>query len=142
MRSKGMLGGGMLRISQQVRDALVAHARKDAPMEACGYLAESDAVVREAISLRNADASAEHFSLDPAEQFDALRRMRADSLKLKGVYHSHPATSARPSAEDLRLANDPDLSYVIVSLAADEPVIKSFRIHSGLAMEEELVIGQ
>lgn len=111
-------------------------------MEACGYLAERDAVVREVISLSNADASAEHFSLDPAEQFAALRRIRADGLELKGVYHSHPATPARPSTEDLRLANDPDLSYVIVSLAAGDPVIKSFRIQNGLATEEELLIEQ
>jgi proteasome lid subunit RPN8/RPN11 len=130
----------MLRIAHQVMADLVAHARRDAPIEACGYLAERDEVVAVAIPLKNADASQEHFTLDPAEQFAAVRHMRAEGLKLKGVYHSHPASPARPSPEDLRLANDPDLSYVIISLAADEPAIKSFRIQHGCAAEEEFIV--
>lgn len=132
----------MLRISQHVINALVAHAQKDLPIEACGYLAEREAIVAEAIPLKNLDASQEHFTLDPEEQFAALRRMRSEGFKLKGVYHSHPATPARPSKEDLLLANDPNLSYVIVSLASNEPVIKSFRIQGRVATEEELTIEQ
>ena len=130
----------MVRIAQRVIADLLAHARRDIPLEACGYLAERDGIVAEAIPLTNADASQEHFSLDPAEQFDAVRRMRSEGLKLKGVYHSHPATPARPSPEDLRLANDPDLSYVIISLAGNGPVLKSFRVRSGRASEEEITI--
>ena len=130
----------MLRIAHQVMADLIAHARRDAPIEACGYLAERDEVVALAIPLKNADASQEHFTLDPAEQFVAVRRMRTEGLKLKGVYHSHPASPARPSPEDLRLANDPNLSYVIVSLAAGEPAIKSFRIQQGCAAEEEFIV--
>lgn len=119
---------------------LEAHALRDKPVEACGYLAERDGIVVEAIPLKNADASPEHFSLDPVEQFAALRRMRTEGLVLRGVYHSHPATPARPSAEDIRLANDPLLSYVIVSLASGEPAIKSFRIRGGSAEAEETII--
>ena len=130
----------MLRLSRQVWDALIAHARKDLPIEACGYLAEREEIVTEAIPLKNLDDSHEHFTLDPEEQFAALRRMRSAGCKLKGVYHSHPSTPARPSAEDLHLAKDPNLSYVIVSLASEEPVIKSFRIQGQVATEEELTI--
>lgn len=111
-------------------------------MEACGYLAEREDIVIQAIPLKNMDASHEHFSLDPEEQFAAMRRMRSEGCKLKGVYHSHPSTPARPSAEDLLLANDPNLSYVIISLASDEPVIKSFRIQGQLATEEKLTVEQ
>src|SRR5512139_4003661 len=103
----------MLKIMQQVIEDLVAHARKDAPVEACGYLAEKEEIIIEAIPMKNADASPEHFTLDPAEQFAVLRRLRNEGLTVKGVYHSHPATPARPSQEDLRLAYDPGLSYVI-----------------------------
>jgi [CysO sulfur-carrier protein]-S-L-cysteine hydrolase len=130
----------MLRITQQAVADIMAHAQKEAPIEACGYLAERELIVEEAIPLKNQDASPEHFALDPSEQFAALRRMRTEGLKLRGVYHSHPATPARPSAEDVRLANDPSLSYVIVSLAAGEPVLMSFRIQNGHAEEEELSI--
>jgi proteasome lid subunit RPN8/RPN11 len=121
-------------------ESIIEHARKDAPIEACGYLAEKDGIVSAAAPLTNIDASHEHFTLDPAEQFAALKRMRAEGLKLKGVYHSHPATPARPSDEDLRLANDPNLSYMIVSLATIEPGIKSFHIQNSMATEEELTI--
>jgi proteasome lid subunit RPN8/RPN11 len=130
----------MLRITPKVAADLVAHALRDAPVEACGYLAERDGIVIEAIPLKNSDASPEHFALDPAEQFASLRRMRAEGLTLKGAYHSHPVTPARPSSEDIRLSQDPDLSYVIVSLAADEPDIKSFHIRGGSAADEDIII--
>lgn len=90
--------------------------------------------------LKNVDASPEHFSFAPAEQFAAVRQMRAAGVRLRAVYHSHPATPARPSIEDIRLANDPALSYVIVSLAGELPEVKSFRIRDGQAAVEPLNI--
>jgi proteasome lid subunit RPN8/RPN11 len=48
------------------------------------------------------------------------------------IYHSHPETPARPSAEDIRLALTPDVIYVIVSLRnADAPAVKGFLINDG-----------
>lgn len=120
-----------MRITQTAWQQIVDHARSDSPIEACGYLAAEDDVIVEAIRLRNADASPEHFSFDPAEQFSTLRAIRKKGRKLLAVYHSHPASPARPSQEDIRLAFDPALSYVIASLAAEAPVVKSFRIRNG-----------
>jgi proteasome lid subunit RPN8/RPN11 len=54
-------------------------------------------------------------------------------------YHSHPATPARPSEEDINLAYDPDLRYIIISLAGEEPVVNAFRIINGAVSGEELV---
>ena len=82
----------------------------------------------------------EHFSFEPAEQFATVRQMRAAGVRLRAVYHSHPATPARPSPEDIRLANDPSLSYVIVSLAGLQPDVKSFRIRDGQVAVEPLNI--
>lgn len=59
---------------------------------------------------------------------------------MRAVYHSHPATPARPSAEDIRLANDPSISYVIVSLAGPEADVKSFLIHNGQVSPEPLEV--
>jgi proteasome lid subunit RPN8/RPN11 len=129
-----------LRIWQTVIDQLIEHARGDAPLEACGYLAERDGVVVALFRLRNVDASAEHFSFDPAEQFSALRQMRAAGLRMRAVYHSHPASPARPSVEDIRLAYDPALYYVIVSLAQAEPDVKAFVIRGGEVFAELLEI--
>jgi proteasome lid subunit RPN8/RPN11 len=129
----------MLNIQQRVIDSLIEHARKDAPIEACGYLAEKDGFVVMSLALTNVDASKEHFSLDPKEQFDAVREIRSRGLRLRAVYHSHPASPARPSEEDIRLAFDPNLSYVIVSLDK-VTVIKSFGIRMGKVEEEEIII--
>ena len=129
-----------MNIKQSIIEQLIQHARADAPVEACGYLAETDGVVNAIFRLKNADASPEHFSFDPAEQFAAVRQMRVVGTRLRAVYHSHPATPARPSPEDIRLANDPALSYVIVSLAGAQPDVKSFRIRDSQVAAEPLKI--
>ena len=128
----------MLRIQPTVVKGIIAHVRKEAPLEACGYLAEKDGIVIRHYELTNMDASEVHYSMDPAEQFAAVRRMRAAGLNLHAAYHSHPRTQARPSAEDLRLAYDADLSYVIVSLL--DYSMKSFKIKNGMFEQEEIEI--
>ena len=77
-------------------------------------------VVTRHIRMTNADASPEHFSFRPQEQFDALKSARDSGEQLVGVYHSHPETPARMSEEDIRLANDVNTIYVIHSLATGE----------------------
>jgi proteasome lid subunit RPN8/RPN11 len=96
--------------------------------------------VEKVYPLTNIDASPEHFSLDPAEHFAAIKDMRARGLVALGNFHSHPSTPARPSAEDLRLAYDPTASYLILSLAAEQPVLRSFHIEQGKATPEPLEI--
>ena len=55
------------------------------------------------------------------------------------IYHSHPESPARPSAEDIRLALTPGVSYIIVSLEkANSPVLKSFQITEGRFEPEEV----
>jgi proteasome lid subunit RPN8/RPN11 len=128
----------MMTLAASVRDEIIAHALRDAPIEACGYLAEKDGVVSRLFRLTNADASPEHYTLVPAEQFAAVREMRKSGHDLRAVYHSHPASPPRMSQEDLRLAFDCGLSYVIISLAGEEPIVKSFTIHNGAALEEDI----
>jgi proteasome lid subunit RPN8/RPN11 len=88
--------------------------------------------------LTNTDQSAEHFSMDPAEQFAAIKDIRNRGWVLLGNFHSHPATPARPSAEDIRLAFDSSLSYVIISFQNDPPELKSFLIREGQVAEEPI----
>ena len=121
----------MLRINKDVMTAIIAHAARELPYEACGYLAEKNSLICKHYELTNTDTSAAHFSMDPKEQFAAVKDMRGLGLKLCGVYHSHPATPARPSAEDIRLAHDPDIVYVIVSLADNTPTVSAYSIRRG-----------
>jgi len=129
-----------MKMTEQVFREMLSHAEAQAPIEACGYLAAKDGVAVESVPLTNADNSPEHFSLDPAEQFAAARKIRENGMQLRAVYHSHPATPARPSAEDIRLAFDPELSYVIVSLAASAPDIKCFSIRNRIVTPEQIEI--
>ncbi|MGB8601138.1 MAG: M67 family metallopeptidase [Rhizomicrobium sp.] len=130
-----------LNLTTAVLADLIAHARQDAPVEVCGYIGERNGVASRNIRLTNADASPEHFTLVPAEQFAAVKALRANGYSLRAVYHSHPASPARLSEEDKRLLRDPNLSYVIVSLAGAEPVVKSFRIGAD-AHEEKILVAQ
>lgn len=120
---------------------MIAHARSCLPNEACGLLAgvEEDGkkTVRRIYLLTNTDQSPEHFSMDPREQFAALRDARNNGWEILGNFHSHPSTPSFPSAEDIRLAFDSSLSYIILSLANEQqPVVKSFRIKSSVVTEE------
>ncbi len=128
----------MLKILKNVFDAIISHAERDLPIEACGYLAGRDGVVRRHYELKNMDRSGIHFTFDPQEQFDAIKDMRASGLKPRAVYHSHPTTPARPSEEDIRLAYDQTISYVIISLNGGHPVTKSFKIKKNEVEQEEI----
>ena len=128
-----------LKITEQVLAGLMAHSRETAPHEACGYLAERNGVVVQMFPLTNTDQASDHFTMDPAEQFRAVRKMREQGLKLRAVYHSHPETPARPSAEDIRHAVDPHISYLIISLLTGVQPIRSFRIQQGMIEEETIM---
>lgn len=98
-------------IAQEIIDELIAQARRDAPLETCGYLLGVDGVVTENYPMENIDHSSEHFSFSPKEQFAALRYARRCGLKILANWHSHPASPSRPSqgrqhqAIDAALAN-------------------------------------
>jgi proteasome lid subunit RPN8/RPN11 len=85
--------------------------------------------------LSNPDQSPEHFSIDPCEQLAAVKDIRKNGLSPLGNFHSHPASPARPSAEDIRLAYDSSAVYLILSLAGPAPVLKAFSVQNGQAAE-------
>ncbi len=129
-----------MKISKEIVEQIFAQGEREAPNEACGYLAGNNGTAVKIVALTNVDHSPEHFSLDPKEQFAAVRQLRAEGLAIVGVYHTHPATPARPSAEDIRLAYDPSAVYVIASLQQGGRDIRVFRIRQGAATSETLVI--
>jgi proteasome lid subunit RPN8/RPN11 len=139
-----------LRIKASDYEAITVHAKKNLPHEACGLIAgrvdgevEEDKkvkIVEKVYFMTNIDASGEHFSIDPREHLSAVKDMRANSLLPLGNFHSHPETPARPSEEDIRLAYDSSASYLILSLAEEEPVLKAFHIEDRIVSPEEIEI--
>jgi len=125
-----------MKIEQDIINQLIEQAKKDAPLETCGYLLGRDDAVVENYPMTNIDHSSEHFSFDPKEQFAALRYARANGLKILANWHSHPASPSRPSQEDLRLANDPTIRYAILSLF-EGIHLNSFQIQNGEVVEKQ-----
>ena len=130
----------MIQIKKEIIEQIIQHAKRELPNEACGYLASRNGVIIKAFEMRNIDNSPEHFSFDPAEQFSVFREVRKQGLSITANYHSHPSTPSRPSEEDIRLAYDKDISYAIISLAENDPVVKSFRIENNKSEAEEITI--
>ncbi len=123
----------VLKLKKSDYDKMLKHCKDGLPNESCGLLAgtvEGEVKsVTKIYLLTNIDASNEHFSMDPKEQFAALKDARANGVEIIGNFHSHPESPSRPSEEDKRLAYDPSIEYLILSLQeADNPVLKAFGI--------------
>lgn len=132
-------------ISMEIIRAITERANNELPNESCGLIAGSEEgdvrTVEKVYMLTNLDHSSEHFSLSPQEQLRAVKDIRANGLKLLGNWHSHPASPSRPSAEDIRLAFDKNMSYLILSLIdKNNPVLNSFHIENGEYAREEIEI--
>jgi len=127
-----------MQIEEKILQAMLAHGRREEPNEACGYLASQDGVVRHHFELRNMDGAPDHYTMDPKEQFATIRQIRENGLQVAAVYHTHPETPARPSAEDIRLAYDPDMIYVIASLMPGVEPVKAYKIKNGNVEEVPL----
>ena len=129
-----------MQIKRKVIDAIHAQAVEVAPIEACGFLVGLQGRIMRAHPMTNAEGREDHFSFDPKEHITALKETREEGLEIIGVYHSHPAAPARPSAEDIRLAYYPDVIYIIISLMDGVVTIKGFYIRDGIVEEEPLFI--
>lgn len=129
-----------LKISKIIIEKTIEHALKENPIECCGYLAGIDNKVLEIYPMKNIDNSSEHFSFDPKEQFKVVKIMREKGFNPVAVYHSHPTTPARMSDEDIKLANDPDIFYGIVSLQKKPYEFKIFSVKDGLVKNIEYEI--
>lgn len=136
----------MITLKKSDYEKIIAHAEKWLPSEACGLIAgfideKGDKHIEKVYLLTNIDNSNEHFSMDPKEQLQAVKDMRANGIVPLGNWHSHPETPSRPSEEDKRLAYDSTASYMILSLMDREnPVLNSFHIEGNESSKEDLRI--
>jgi proteasome lid subunit RPN8/RPN11 len=137
----------VLRIGRDAYDAIVAHARRDHPDEACGVVAGaagSDSPVR-FIPMLNAARSPTFYEFDSGDLLRLYKEMDELDEEPIVVYHSHTATEAYPSRTDIALAQEPGAHYVLVSTRdgahIDGPAeFRSFRIVDGVVTEEEVEV--
>ena len=128
-----------MRVRRAVLEAMIAHARADAPLECCGLLIGGEQRVDETWPARNLRSSPVAYQVDPRDHFEAIREARRSGRAVIGAYHSHPGSPAFPSRTDVAEANDPSLLYVIVSLLNDPPDVRAFTIETGNFNEVSLV---
>jgi len=122
-------------------DAMIAHARRDHPDEACGVIAGRDGVATRIFEMDNAERSPTFYRFDAQEQLKVWRAMDdADEVPFV-IYHLHTATEAYPSRTDVTLAAEPDAHYVLVSTRSETEIeLRSYRIVDGQVEEEPVAV--
>lgn len=119
-----------MKISQQLIDEMVAHAREDLPNECCGMIGGRDGEATRVVRVENAAASPLRYEMDPQAQYNALKAIEDAGEELVAIYHSHTRSAAYPSQTDVNEAVMwPEQVYVIVSLEdADTPDVKGYSL--------------
>jgi proteasome lid subunit RPN8/RPN11 len=133
----------VLTIDSAIVDAIVAHARRDHPDEACGIVAGpigGDLPTRH-IAMDNAARSMTFYEFDSMEYLRVWREMDDNDEEAVVIYHSHTSTEAYPSRTDADIAGWPEAHYLLVSTREPESEeIRSFRIVDGVVTEEKVNI--
>ncbi|WP_183093277.1 Mov34/MPN/PAD-1 family protein [Nocardioides stalactiti] len=137
----------MLTIDQATFDAIVAHAKRDHPVEACGIVAGPEGADRPErfIEMVNAAGSPTFYEYDSTDLLELYKEMDQRDEEPVIIYHSHTATEAYPSVTDINLASEPGAHYVLVSTREhgnnEGPVdFRSYRIVEGVVTEEEVTV--
>lgn len=127
-------------IPRDIFDELIFHCKDASPNEACGILAGKGKQASKIYKMTNIEKSPVSYFMDSKEQFKVMKDIRENNLKMIAIFHSHPSSSAYPSAKDLSLAFYEDAIYIIVSLIEKGPIVKGFVIKEGDIKEIEIAV--
>ncbi len=132
-----------MRISHEIVDQIVAHAREEAPNECCGMIGARDGEATSLYRARNAEASPLRYTVHPQDQLRIMDEIEDRGEQLAAIYHSHTGSAAYPSQTDINLAeNWPEPLYLICSVAdPDSPEVRAFAIRAGDVEEAALNVG-
>ena len=137
----------MLTIAKATYDAIVAHAKRDHPVEACGIVAGPEGSDRPErfVEMVNAAGSPTFYEYDSTDLLELYKEMDKRDEEPVVIYHSHSATEAYPSVTDINLASEPGAHYVLVSTREhgnnEGPVeFRSYSIIDGVVTEEEVAV--
>jgi proteasome lid subunit RPN8/RPN11 len=129
-----------MNVSRELLDALIAHAREEAPNECCGVVAVkpgSPAVAARVHRAVNTAASPLKFEVDGKELLGLIDAIERDGQELGAIYHSHTRTAPYPSQTDINFAAHwPGVEWIIVGLVGgEEAEVRSYLIDSGRVQE-------
>lgn len=126
-----------------MRLAIVEHARRSLPNEACGIVVGDAPWADGGLPLRwvplaNAHASPLRYAIEPEALLALTIELDDAGEAIWAIVHSHPTTPAEPSPTDVREAFYPEALQVVVSLAGKAPVTRAWRIADARASEVEI----
>ncbi len=134
----------MLQMTAEQREEMIAHVRAEAPNEGCGMLGGKDGAVLAVLPARNAAASPIRFTIHPEDLLRIVRTVEYErEWEIVGIFHSHLASAAYPSATDVAEAEFemgagetveryPGAVHIVISLANPaEPDVRGYTIRQG-----------
>jgi [CysO sulfur-carrier protein]-S-L-cysteine hydrolase len=128
-----------LEITSEQLQQMIQHVREWLPFEGCGLIATENQRVARIYPGNNIARSSTFYEMDPKQVLAAMNDMEKLGLRLGAIFHSHPSTRAYPSPTDLELIFDPEVYMIIISLAENDPDVRTFR-YDGEISEVPLIV--
>lgn len=125
-----------LHLPQNLRSQIEREALAALPRECCGLIEgvreNAGARATAVHATRNLAEESDQFEIDPAEQFQLIRRLRGTSREIIGCYHSHPNGRAEPSPRDLSGAVDEEFLWLIARVEAGRADVQAYLCREGV----------
>lgn len=135
-------------IASRLLDDVIAHAREEYDAECCGMIAyeqNGPAGSPRAVKVnraRNVYGSRKRFEIDGKDVLRAINEFDDAGWEMGAIYHSHTHTPPYPSQTDINFArNWPEVEWLIVGLAGEEPEVRCYQIEDGEVREVPIEVG-
>jgi proteasome lid subunit RPN8/RPN11 len=124
-----------VRIAPDLLDAIVEHARREAPDECCGMIAVREGAAVSVREAENVEHSPFRFNVHPLQLLHFVTEAEEAGHGM-AIYHSHTRSEPYPSQTDIRFAADwPGVEWLIVGLQNGDAEVRCYRIDSGTVTE-------
>ena len=121
-------------ITEAQKQILSNHAESENPNEACaiifGTRREENFSVEKIFLTENTEKSPVNFTISAEQILEADKIERDSSLKIIGIFHSHPNSQAFPSETDKKFMDLNPVIWIIYSGVSKE--FKAFRLESAI----------
>lgn len=130
-----------MKISPELLEQIVEHARRDPGEECCGIVACRDGAAVAVHELENILHDKRRFDVDGPTLMRLYNDLEDRGEDIGAIYHSHLMSDPEPSQTDLNFgANWPGVEWIIVGLKDAAPEVRSWLIEDGEPREVELIV--